>query len=130
MPPRRNTTIDMLIAQALEKKRELKELQFFGGDALNLGRWAQIINVPNDGVRHCWRVIVTPTDPKTTLPFMAEAKSATATSLLSGQVEAVHRTDGKYEYLIVVQHNAETPLPLRVTIEYTGTATFSITQLG
>lgn len=120
----------MMIAQALQKKRELKELQFFGGDALNLGRWSTVINVPNDMARHCWRIIVTPDDPKYTLPFMAEIKPATATSYQGGQVEAVRRTDGKYEYLIIAENYAETARPMRVTIEYSGKATFSITQIG
>lgn len=130
MQPRGNTSIDMMIAQALEKKRELKELQFFGGDALNLGRWTTVIDVPNDGAKHCWRVVVTPGDPKTTLPFMAELKPATATSYQNGQVEAVHRTDGNFEYLIVADNFAEVARPMRITIEYTGQAEFSITQIG
>jgi hypothetical protein len=130
MPPRRNPTMDMLIAQAQQKMRELKELQFFGGDALNLGRWSTTINVPGDGTKHCWRVVVTPDDVKTTLPFMAELKPATATSYQGGQVEAVHRTDGNFEYLIIADNFAAEARPMKITIEYTGKATFSITQIG
>ena len=130
MPPRGNTSIDMMIAQALEKMRELKQLQFFGGDALQLGRWTQVINVPGDSTTHCWRVLVTPDDPKTTLPFMAELKPATATSYQGGQVEPVHRTDGKFEYLIIAQNYDTAARPMRITVEYTGKATFSLTQIG
>lgn len=130
MPPRRPSSIDMMIAQAQQKMRELKELQFFGGDALNLGRWSTTVNVPGDATKHCWRVVVTPEDVKTTLPFMAELKPATATSYQNGQVEPVHRTDGNFEYLIIAENYGDTARPMKITIEYTGKATFSITQIG
>lgn len=130
MPPRRNSSIDMMIAQALRKKRELKELQFFGGDALNLSRWTQVINVPGGGTKSCWRIVVTPDDPKYTLPFMAQSKPATATSYQSASVEAVHRTDGNFEYLVIAENWDTNARPIEVTIEYSGKATFSITKIG
>lgn len=131
MPPRRSSSADMLIAQAQEKLRELKELQFFGGDALNLKRWSQVIDVPPDGTTHCWRVVMTPEDTETTMPFNAILRPATATSYMTGQVEAVHRTDGAFEYLIIGEQNYDVVTrSTKVTIEYTGKASFSITQIG
>lgn len=130
MQPRTPNSITMMIAQAMEKMRELKELQFFGGDALNLGRYTQTVDVPPDGVKHCWRIVMTPNNPETTMPFMAQAKPATATSYTDGQVEAVHRTDGKFEYLIIAQNPDTEPRPMRITVEYTGSAEFSFTQIG
>ncbi len=130
MPPRGNSSIEMMISQALEKMRELKQLQFFGGDALQLGRWTQVVNVPGDSTKHCWRVIVVPEDVKTTLPFMAELKPGSATSYQGGQVEQVHRDDGSFEYLVIAQNFDTAARPMRITIEYTGKATFSLTQIG
>lgn len=118
----------MLISQALQKKRELKEMQFFGGDALNLGRWSTTLSVPNSG-KHCWRIIITPDDPKYMLPFMAQTKPATATSYQTAEVEAVHRTDGKFEYLIIAENYDTVARTVRVTIEYSGKATFTITKI-
>lgn len=131
MQPRANNSITMMIAQAQEKLRELKELQFFGGDALNLKRWTYTVNIPTDAAKHCWRIVMTPDDPETTMPFEAVLRPGDATSYAYGQAEAVHRTDGAYEYLIISGENYEVATkPLKISIEYTGTATFSITQIG
>jgi len=131
MPPRANNSITMMVAQAQQKMRELKELQFFGGDSLTLRRWSQDAILPLDGVSHCWRVVITPDDPATMMPFSAIMKPANATSFISGQVEAVHRTDDAFEYLFIF--NAEYAGPVqtaRMIIEYSGKATFSVTQIG
>ena len=131
MQPRGSNNITMMIAQAQEKLRELKELQFFGGDALNLKRWTQTLNIPNDGVKHCWRVVMTPEDPEKSMPFEVVLRPGTATAYTYGQAEAVHRTDGSYEYLIITGENYDgITKPLKATIEYTGKASFSITQIG
>jgi hypothetical protein len=131
MPPRANNSITMMVAQAQQKMRELKELQFFGGDSLNLRRWTQNVTIPTDSVMHCWQVIIIPDDPTTMMPFSAIMKPANATSFIGGQVEAVHRTDGSFEYLFIF--NAEfggTPPIAKLVIEYSGTATFNVTQIG
>lgn len=131
MPPRANNGVDMLLAQAQEKLRELKELQFFGGDALNLKRWVHVINIPADAARHCYQIVITPQEFEHFMPFEAIIKPGNATTYPYGQVEAVHRTDGKYEYLIITGENYDPgTIPLKVTIEYTGVAAFSITQIG
>lgn len=132
MPPRASNDITMMVAQAQQKMRELKELQFFGGDSLNLKRWVRTQSIPLDSVSHCWRVVIVPDDPATMMPFSAQIKPANATSFVSGQVEPVHRTDGSYEYLFII--NAEYPdgpaQTARFVIEYSGTATFNVTQIG
>lgn len=131
MQPRKTTTVDMLLSQAQEKLRELKELQFFGGDALNLKRQTYTLNLPPDGASHCWRIVMVPDDPEKCMPFEATIKPGNATGYASGQVEAVHRTDNKFEYLIITNPNYDAAAkPLKVSIEYTGKATFSNTQIG
>lgn len=131
MPPRRPNKIDMIVAQAQEKLRELKELQFFGGDALNLSRWTYTIQIPDDAAKHCYRIVITPEDTEKFMPFAAGLKPGSATAYTYGQVEPVHRTDGNFEYLIITgeEYDGGTQ-PLVVTIEYTGKASFSITQIG
>ncbi len=131
MPPRANPSITLMVSQAQQKMRELKELQFFGGDSLNLKRWTQVITIPADSTMHCWRVVMIPDDVTTTMPFEVVARPNNATSFTSGQIEAVHRTDGNFEYLVIF--NAVfggTPPQSKLTIEYSGKATFSITQIG
>lgn len=131
MPPRANNSITMMVAQAQQKMRELKELQFFGGDSLNLRRWTQTVSLPLDGVMHCWRVVITPDDPATMMPFSATMKPANATSFISGQIEAVHRTDDAFEYLFIFNGEYAGPAQLaKMTIEYSGKATFNVTQIG
>lgn len=131
MRPQSKTGVDMLIAQAQEKLRELKELQFFGGDALNLKRWTQTLSIAPDGAKHCWRIVMTPEDIEKSMPFEVVIKPGTATAYTYGNVEAVHRTDSKYEYLIITGENYDAVAkPLKATIEYTGKATFTITQIG
>lgn len=131
MQPRGTNSIDMMIAQAIEKMRELKELQFFGGDALNLKRWTQTFNIAPDLTKHCWRIVMTPENANTTMPFDAIVKPANAISYAYGQIERVHRTDGAFEFLLITGANFDvTPIPIKVSIEYTGAAAFTVTQLG
>lgn len=121
----------MLLAQAQEKLRELKELQFFGGDALNLKRWRQQFDVPGNSAKHCYRIIMTPDDPETTMPFSAVSRPTNANSYMSGVIEAVHRTDGVFEYLFITRDNFDSNTrSTTLTIEYTGKATFNVTQIG
>lgn len=131
MPPRAKNSVDMMIAQAQEKMRELKELQFFGGDALNLKRWSQVINIPPDATAHLYSVVMTPDDPETTMPFNALLRPASATSYMTGQIEPVHRTDNAFEYLVMTETNYDVvSRPTKLTIEYSGKATFNFTQLA
>lgn len=131
MPPRANNDITMMVAQAQQKMRELKELQFFGGDSLNLKRWSQNITVPSDSTMHCWRLVITPDDPATMMPFSAVMRPANATSNISGQIEPVHRSDTSFEYLFIVNAVFGGTAPVaKLTVEYSGSATFSITQIG
>ena len=131
MRPQVKTGVDMLVAEAQQKLRELKELQFFGGDALNLKRWTQTLSIPADGAKHCWQVVMTPEDIEKSMPFEVVLRPGSATAYTYGQAEAVHRTDNKYEYLIITGENWDAVAkPLKATIEYTGKATFNITQIG
>lgn len=132
MPPRTNPSIAMLIAQAQERMRESKELQFFGGDALNLKRWKQTVSIPLDSTVHCWRVVLVPENTETTMPFNADFRPGDANTYPSGTIEAVHRTDGAFEYLFIMNPEFSDQPAQNVIffIEYTGTATVTITQIG
>lgn len=131
MQPRANNSITMMIAQAMEKMRELKELQFFGGDALNLKRYRTTITAPPDATQHCYRLIMTPEDPTTCMPFLAQTKPSAPNAYTGAVIEAVHRTDGKFEYLIITRANFDSVArSMDLTIEYTGTAQFTINQIG
>lgn len=131
MPPRANPSIVLMIAQAQRKMREFKELQFFGGDSLNMKRWSQVISVAGDNVPHCWRLVITPADPTTMMPFSVMNKPDKATNTTGGQVEPVHRTDGNYEYLMIpVTNFGGVTRTFKLEVEYTGVATFSLTQIG
>lgn len=132
MQPRAPNGIDMMIAQAKRKLQELKELQFFGGDSLNLKRWSHDQSIPLDFTKHCWQVVMTPANPTTSMPFSAEIKPATSSSYINGQIESVHRTDDKYEWLFIMgEEFPDGPAQIaRFVIEYSGVAEFTITQLG
>ena len=131
MQPRANNAITMIVAQAIEKMRELKELQFFGGDSLTLKRYTYNISVPPDATDHCWRIVMVPTDPETTMPFEAVTKPATSTGNGNASVEAVARSDSSFEYLVMPNANyGETANLITFNIEYTGNATFTATQIG
>ena len=133
MPPRSNPTIDLLLAQAQRKMTELKELQFFGGDSLNLRRWSQQITVAGDSTPHCWRLRITPEDAETMMPFEVGIKPHTAdyTQVIGGQVESVHRTDDIFEYLIIAGVNyGGVPRGFKLQVEYSGIATFNLVQIG
>lgn len=132
MPPRANPTIDLMIAQAKRKLTEIKELQFFGGDSLNLKRWSQIVNVPPDGVSHCWRLRITPADPQTMMPFSVQIRPHTAdyTKVIGAYSEAVHRDDDIFEYLILPVTNSGETRSFKLQVEYSGAASFSLVQIG
>ena len=132
MPPRANPSIDLLASQIKRKLTEIKELQFFGGDSLNLKRWSQIVNVPPDGVNHCWRLRITPADPQTMMPFSVQIRPHTSdyTKVIGGYSEAVHRDDDIFEYLILPVTNSGETRSFKLQVEYSGAASFSLVQIG
>lgn len=132
MPPRKNNSITMMIAQAQEKLREIKELQFFGGDALNLKRYSHTFVVPvNANPYACFRIVMTPSEPGHTMPIDVGRKPANAaTRIYSGKVERVPRTDGKFEYLIMFdQQFAGETSTMEFYVIYSGAATFELIQV-
>jgi len=131
MPPRANPTITLMVSQAQQKMRELKELQFFGGDSLNLKRYSYTITVPTDAVAHCWRIVMVPDDPNTTMPLDVISKPANATSFSNANIERVHRSDDSFEFLAITDavYGGTSP-QIKVVIEYAGKATFSVNQIG
>lgn len=133
MPPRANPTIDLMISQAKRKLTEIKELQYFGGDSLNLKRWSQIVNVAGDSVQHCWRLRITPTDPETMMPLSVQVKPHTADymQVISAYIEAVHRDDDIFEYLIIPPYaNTGATRSFKLQVEYSGAASFSLVQIA
>lgn len=133
MPPRSNPSLDLMVSQAERKLTELKETQFFGGDALNLKRWSQVIMVNGDNVAHCWRLRITPTDPETMMPLSVITKPHTDdyTLVTGASIESVHRDDDIFEYLVIPPVNFSGPARgFKLQVEYSGVATFSLAQIG
>lgn len=129
---RQKNVLDMLISQARRKLDELKQLQFFGGDALNLKRAAFDIVIPNDQRAHCWRATMTPVNMTTTMPISAIVKPSTTSQFRSfGLIERVKRNDGVFEFLIMYPENYNTE-SWRDTfvVTFSGKAGFSIMQLA
>lgn len=129
---RQKNVLDMLISQARRKLDELKQLQFFGGDALNLKRATFDITIPSDQRAHCWRVTMTPINTDTTMPISAIVKPSTTNQFRSfGLIERVKRNDGVFEFLIMYQENYSTePWQDMFVVTFSGKADFSITQLA
>lgn len=129
---RQKNVLDMLISQARRKLDELKQLQFFGGDALNLKRATFNITIPSDQRAHCWRVTMTPINTDTTMPISAIVKPSTTNQFRSfGLIERVKRSDGVFEFLIMYSENYNTePWQDMFVVTFSGKADFSITQLA
>lgn len=128
---RPQSRVEILLSTALMRLQELKELQLFGGDAINMQVYEHTVTIPDDAVPHCWRIVITPTAPETTLPI-----NITATPAVDGQasttasIERVRRTDGNYEFLVIYGANYGNTKTDKITITYTGKATFSVQQIG
>lgn len=124
--------ITMMIASAMEKLEEIKGIQFFGGDALNLKEYETTFTVAgNDFNMHCWRIVMTPTRPNYTMPVDVRTLAGNATSFSNAQIERVWRTDGAFEFLVMTNSNfGADPIVSAVRITYSGAATFTITQIA
>ena len=124
--------IDLMIAQARQKLNEIKQLQYFGGDSLNLKQHSQIFTIPaNDTNYHCWRIVMTPTAIGYTIPIEIKAIPANATSNLRPMLERVQRTDGNFEVLVMFDQSFyDTAQSSEVLFIYSGAATFTVTQIA
>lgn len=121
----------MMLAEAKRKLEEWKQLQFFGGDALNLKEYMTTVTMPPDAAYHCWRIVMTPTKPEYTMPIDIRIVPTVANQYLIPQVEAVYRTDGSFEWLLIAGANYEsTGVTSEVTITYSGAATFTKTTVA
>lgn len=132
MPPRSTNHITVMIAQARQKLEEIKGLQIFGGDALNLKRYEHTFNMPggvdND---YCFRVVMTPTEPNFTMPIDTITKPAAPGQFGYMKVERVPKTDGTFEWLVfATQYSFDSAQDTLFAVTYTGSATFNVTQLG
>lgn len=132
MQPRSANTITEIVANAQQKLREIKEVQLFGGDALNLKEFRQIFTMPGGITKdYCWRVVMTPTEPEFTMPIDTVTKPNAPNQFGYMKVERVPTTDGTFEWLVFGQQfdfdpNQDTLF--RVT--YSGAATFQVTNLA
>lgn len=129
---RTKNVLDMLLAQARRKLDEIKELQFFGGDALNLKRKTIDITIPADMRAHCWRIVMTPENRATTMPISIVVKSRRSDQTRTySTVERVKRSDGNFEYLVMyIENFIGTPWQDVVAITYSGKANFMVTQIA
>lgn len=129
---RTKNVLDMLLSQAKQKLEEIKQLQFFGGDALNLKRYVVDIVIPPDARTHCWRVLMTPENKDTTMPIGVIVKPGKPNQLRTdAYVEPVKRSDGNFEYLFISNSNYDTVAAVDIiVITYSGKANFTINQIG
>ena len=129
---RQKNVLDTLMSQARRKLDELKQLQFFGGDALNLKHATFDITIPSDMRAHCWRVTMTPVNIATAMPISAIVKPSNTNQFRSfGSIERVKRSDGVFEFLIMYPENYNTePWQDMFVVTFSGKADFSIIQLA
>lgn len=131
MPPRQNNQITMMIAQARQKLNEIKGVQYFGGDALNLSKFEQTFTQAGGAGPKCWRITMTPTRPGYTIPIDATTKPAAENSFSWGSIERVPTTDGTFQYLLYFDTNYGTdPNTCLFTVTYSGAATFDVTVIA
>lgn len=125
-------SLPALITKAERALAEIKQLQLFGGDSLNLQRWTANLTINPDFRCHCWRIVMTPIDKDFTLPISIIAKPTTTAQYRSfSQIERVRRTDGNFEFLVFFPENwGNTPNVEMVAITYSGKATFTLTQVA
>jgi hypothetical protein len=132
MPPRGDNTITAMIAQAQKKLEEIKELQFFGGDAINLKRYTLPVEIEADQPFYsCYKITMTPSLPEWTMPIEVGVKPANAETYPVGHIEAINKTDGTFEWIVIFDPNyLFDPVDNDFYIIYSGTASFVVTQLG
>lgn len=127
---RPQTNIDTMIAQARRKLNEVKELQFFGGDALNLKQYNANFDIPSGSNPRLYQIIMTPANPGFTMPLDVRSILRDSTSFMQPYIERVHRSDGKYEILAMFDQNFQsTTQRSQVIIVYSGAATFELNRL-
>lgn len=128
---RPQTHIDMMIAQARRKLNEVKELQFFGGDALNLKQYSANFDIPPSSSARLYQILMTPTKPEYTMPLDVRVALRDETSFMQPFIERVHRNDGKYEVLVMFDQSLyATTQRTQVIIVYSGAATFELNRLA
>lgn len=129
---RTKNVLDMLLAQAKQKLEEIKQLQFFGGDALSLKRYVVDIVIPPDARTHCWRIVMMPENKDTTMPIGVIVKPGKPIqSRIYTEIERVKRSDGNFEYLFISNSNYDTTAAVdTIAITYSGKANFTINRIG
>ena len=128
---RPQTHIDTMIAQARRKLNEVKELQFFGGDALNLKQYSANFDIPSGSNPRLYQIILTPTNPGFTMPLDVRYAMRDETTFLRPFIERVHRTDGKFEVLVMFDQSwYDTTQRTQLIIIYSGAATFELNRLA
>ncbi len=132
MEPRESSDLTKMVSEAERKLEEIKQAQFFGGDALILKRYEYEMVIPgSDTIDRCWKFVMTPTDETKTMPIDVGVKPADATTTAFAKIERVPRTDGKFEYLVMFLATFLTPIQKTdFYITYSGDATFAVTVLA
>lgn len=122
-------TITDLISAAQTDLEELKEAQFFGGDALIVNEWTEKLS--NDSSVN-YRLTLTPDDPKlgvlpSTPQLMWTNPNASGQSAQNYYCNPVYRTDGIFEWVLVGGHvdNFDTYLKL----QYLGKGTVELRRV-
>lgn len=136
MPPRADNTITKMIAEAQDKLAEIKGIQYFGGDALNLSQFQQsfVGPPPPSGTKdYGWLITMTPDTELVdyTMPLDTQLKPDSEYQN-AGNVERVPTTDGTFQWLVyVTNYSGDFPnVSTQLTIIYSGQASFSVQQLA
>lgn len=126
---RPQTHIDMMIAQARRALDELKGLQVFGGDALNLSEYTHLFTILPNAPAQAWRVVMTPINPEFTMPLEVKGLPYEM-SRVRPIIERVYRNDGNFEVLVIFEQNIEAEThQAQLFITYSGKATFAVEKV-
>ena len=135
MATRDDNTITKMIADAQAKLEEIKGVQYFGGDSLNLGQFQQVFEAPpppSGSKAYAWLITMYPTLADYTMPLDTQVRPGRADSFGTGSVERVPTTDQTYQWLVYASNfSGDFPtVYTELTIIYSGQADFLVTQLA
>ena len=129
---RKTNALPYLVSQCRQKLDELKELQQFGSDALNLQEYETTLTIPaNTYDEKVWLLKMTTTRPKFTMPLDLSIRPADSTTLTDqGTNEPIRISDTEWGWYIFIDksfyNNANT---YKLSVIYSGKATFSVSVI-
>ena len=129
---RKTDSLPYLVDQCERKLEELKGIQQFGGDALNLQEYENTLTIPaNTFDEKVWLLRMTATSPKFTMPLDFSIRPANSTTLLDeGITEPIRISDTEWGWYIFIDKtfydNVNT---YKLNVIYSGKATFALSVI-